>query len=262
MQTALPSGGLTGYKSKSQRARVATETWARANLYCANCDSPNLSAARANTPVIDYHCPNCESPFQLKAQSRAFSGRIVDAAYSTMLRAIQENRTPNLFALHYEPFTWRVVNLILIPRFAFPLSAVEKRSPLGSSARRAGWLGCNILLNAIPADARIAVIVDSKPFPENLVREQYARMRPLAELRPEQRGWTLDVLNAIRALAKAEFSLRDIYRTEEHLARLHPANEHVRDKIRQQLQILRDLGLLDFRGQGQYRLRQAQIASL
>ena len=32
-------------------------------------------------------------------------------------------------------------------------------------------------------------------------------------------------------------------------------NRHVRDKIRQQLQVLRDLGLLEFRGDGSYRLR-------
>jgi len=36
---------------------------------------------------------------------------------------------------------------------------------------------------------------------------------------------------------------------------LHPNNAHVRDKIRQQLQVLRDLGLLEFLGSGSYRLR-------
>jgi hypothetical protein len=30
---------------------------------------------------------------------------------------------------------------------------------------------------------------------------------------------------------------------------------HIRDKIRQQLQLLRDLGLLEFLGPGSYRLR-------
>lgn len=79
-------------------------------------------------------------------------------------------------------------------------------------------------------------------------------MRPLTELRAEQRGWTLDVLNAIRSLNKSIFSLGDVYETEERLARLHPANKHVRDKIRQQLQVLRDLGMVEFLGQGRYRL--------
>jgi type II restriction enzyme len=38
------------------------------------------------------------------------------------------------------------------------------------------------------------------------------------------------------------------------LAKLHPHNAHVRDKIRQQLQVLRDLGLLEFLGGGSYYL--------
>ncbi len=256
---ALPSDGLIAYKSKSQRARVATEAWAQANLYCPNCDSPALSLSRANTPAIDYDCPKCKSRFQLKAQSYALSRRIVDAAYSSMVRAIQENRTPNLFVLHYEPATWGIANLLLIPWFAFPFSAIEKRPALKPNARRAGWVGCNILLHRIPPEARIAVIVDGKPFSEDVVRQQYERMRPLASLQAEQRGWTLDVLNVVRSLNKPEFSLSDAYRAEARLAHLHPANKHVRDKIRQQLQVLRDLGLVDFLGGGHYRLREIQV---
>ena len=38
------------------------------------------------------------------------------------------------------------------------------------------------------------------------------------------------------------------------MARLHPQNRFVRPKIRQQLQILRDLGLLEFLGRGRYRV--------
>ncbi|HEV2493712.1 MAG TPA: hypothetical protein VG204_11665 [Terriglobia bacterium] len=36
----------------------------------------------------------------------------------------------------------------------------------------------------------------------------------------------------------------------------HAQNRHVRDKIRQQLQVLRDLGFVVFLGRGQYRLPQ------
>ena len=69
------------------------------------------------------------------------------------------------------------------------------------------------------------------------------------------RGWTLDVLNLIRSLHKQTFSLADAYMLETHLAHLHPANRHVRPKIRQQLQVLRDLSLLTFLGHGQYHLK-------
>jgi len=87
------------------------------------------------------------------------------------------------------------------------------------------------------------------------VRRQYARLRPLADLSLEKRGWTLDVLNVVRSLRKSNFSLSEIYAFEDKLSRLHSANRHVRDKIRQQLQVLRDLGFVDFLGGGNYRLR-------
>jgi type II restriction enzyme len=51
-----------------------------------------------------------------------------------------------------------------------------------------------------------------------------------------------------------DFTLVDVYERADDLAKLHPKNAHVRDKIRQQLQVLRDLGLLEFLGTGSYRL--------
>ena len=161
-----------------------------------------------------------------------------------MIRAIREERTPNLFALRYDKSAWQVSSLILIPHFAFPLSAIAKRKPLGPHAERAGWVGCNILLGAIPLDAKISVVEAGKPAAPADVRAQFARIRPLEKLKAEQRGWTLDVLNVVRSLGKTEFNLNEVYAFESKLARLHPDNRHVRPKIRQQLRVLRDLGLL------------------
>jgi type II restriction enzyme len=75
----------------------------------------------------------------------------------------------------------------------------------------------------------------------------------LEKIRHDARGWTLDVLNVVRALNKNEFILQDVYAFAAHLPKLHPANRHVRDKIRQQLQVLRDLGFVEFLGGGRYR---------
>jgi type II restriction enzyme len=71
----------------------------------------------------------------------------------------------------------------------------------------------------------------------------------------QARGWTLDVLRAIHALGKTEFSLQEVYALEDNLARLHPANRNIQPKIRQQLQVLRDMGLVNFLAPGSYRLR-------
>jgi type II restriction enzyme len=214
----------------------------------------DLRPSTGKRSCVDYLCSHCQTTFQLKSQSRAFSLRIVDAAYESMVRAIRENRTPALFALHYSVPKWEVENVIVIPDFAFPLSAIERRPPLSATARRAGWVGCNIRLDAIPDDAKIRVVVSGVPVSRGAVRRQYTRVKPLAKLDVEQRGWTLDVLNVVRSLGTDRFSLSDVYRHVGALSRLHPRNRHVRDKIRQQLQVLRDLGLLTFLGGGQYRI--------
>jgi len=62
------------------------------------------------------------------------------------------------------------------------------------------------------------------------------------------------VLNVVRVIGQEEFSLDDVYARSGELARLHPQNLHVHDKIRQQLQRLRDLGFVEFQGRGIYRL--------
>lgn len=62
------------------------------------------------------------------------------------------------------------------------------------------------------------------------------------------------VLQMVQSLKKKEFLLSEVYAHADRLARLHPGNRHVREKIRQQLQVLRDLGLLTFLGGGSYRL--------
>lgn len=61
-------------------------------------------------------------------------------------------------------------------------------------------------------------------------------------------------MRCVEKIGKNEFTLEDVYRFENELSILHPENKHIRDKIRQQLQILRDKGYLDFVSRGYYRL--------
>jgi type II restriction enzyme len=99
------------------------------------------------------------------------------------------------------------------------------------------------------------VVANGLTVAEHQVREEFSRIRKLAEVPPAVRGWTLDVLTAIRKLAKARFSLHELYELEPDLLNLHPQNRNVRPKIRQQLQVLRDLGLIEFTGAGNYAVR-------
>jgi len=251
----LPTAGLDNYKSASQRARICTESWGAASLYCPACDSRRIDALPSGTHAADFTCPSCESRFQLKSKSSAFGNRVIDGAYVAMHRAIVGDETPNLFLLHYQLPKLTVESVLLIPHFAFTLSLLEKRKPLSPNARRAGWVGCNFLLDRIPADARIPIIQDGQLVSSAKVRKAYKRLRPLEKLNVQKRGWTLDVLQIVKRLNKEEFTLREVYNQEESLVKLHPNNAHVRDKIRQQLQILRDLDLIEFLTPGSYRLK-------
>jgi type II restriction enzyme len=241
------------YKAASQIARVLSEDWCMREMYCPACNSNRLTGSKPNTPAVDFECAKCEQPFQLKSLRHWNPKKVVDAGYEAMLRAIRADRTPNLLLLHYSD-TWAVQNLLLVPRMFFTESVVEKRKPLGPDARRAGWVGCNILLAEIPPDGKIPMISAGVPVRKRFVREEFSRVKQLAEIPPSLRGWTLDVLRAVRQLGKPEFTLQEMYAFEPQLNALHPSNQNVRPKIRQQLQVLRDLGLLRFGVKGNYRV--------
>lgn len=242
------------YKAAPQIARVLSEEWCARELYCPACDSPRILRSRTNTPAIDFTCPSCEDSFQLKSSRSWNPKKVVDAGYTSMIRAIRMDATPHLLLLQYTD-SWHIRNLTLIPRMFFTESVIEKRRPLSAGARRAGWAGCNILLSHIPEDGKIAIVSQGVAQPERRVRDEFERVRGLSLVPPPMRGWTLDVLNSIRRLRKSRFSLREVYDAEGDLQMAHPNNRNVRPKMRQQLQVLRDIGLIEFTGRGTYRVR-------
>jgi type II restriction enzyme len=71
----------------------------------------------------------------------------------------------------------------------------------------------------------------------------------------EARGWLIEVMKCVEAIGKQEFDINDVYAFEARLGDLYPNNLHIKQKIRQQLQVLRDRGYLDFVSRGYYRLR-------
>lgn len=254
MNLELPLTVAEKYKSRSQIARVVTEQWAALNLYCPACDSNRILQERPNKSAIDFTCPKCNQPFQLKGSRTWNYAKIVDAGYQAMLAAIHSDTRPSLFLLHYTP-SWQVHNLLLVPRFFLTESVIEKRRPLSLHARRAGWVGCNILLSEIPTDGKLWLVSNGVEATISEVRAQFQRIQPFAHLDVHLRGWTLDMLKVIRKMNRQTFSLSEIYVFESELARTHPDNRNIRPKIRQQLQVLRDLGFLEFTKRGYYRIR-------
>lgn len=244
MNLQLPTHFGEGYKSPSQLARRITEPWGATNLYCCACTSDRLSAEKTNARVSDFLCPECVERYQLKSHSKKLGAGILGSNYQKMLDAVLGNKTPNFFLLHYQLPEWMVRNLLLIPRFAISPSVIIKRKPLSASAARHDWTGYVLNVRLIPDSAKIPLIIEGAEVNRHEVREQYARIARLLALKPEQRGWTLDVLRCVESLPNATFSNDEVYAFEPDLAKLYPGNRHIKEKIRQQLQVLRDRGLL------------------
>jgi type II restriction enzyme len=177
------------------------------------CDAKRLSPTLNNNRGYDFECLNCTARYQLKSCAREPKDRIVDSAYSTMRSAIESDRVPNLLILHYS-IRWSVYNLLLIPSFCFSITALEKRKPLSPTARRAGWVGCNIRLSAMPPDAKIKVVEDSCETEPSRIRGRFDSLRALTKLEPKARGWTLDILRLARLLKQKQFTLDQMYNFE------------------------------------------------
>ena len=148
-----------------------------------------------------------------------------------------------------------VTNVVVIPKHFFVREIIEERKPLAATAKRAGWIGCNNLLNLIPTSGKISLVRDGVPEPKEAVLAQWNRTQFLRDEHTEARGWLIEVMRCVEAIGNVEFSLDDVYAFEAHLSALYPENRHVKQKIRQQLQVLRDHGYLDFLSRGYYRLR-------
>ena len=111
-------------------------------------------------------------------------------------------------------------------------------------------------MDGIPQLGRIT-LYDAGGFrPRAEVRETWQRTTFLREEgHVEAQGWLIHVMRGIDGLGMRTFSLADLYRLEGWFREVYPQNRHIRPKIRQQLQRLRDIGYLEFIDRGLYKLR-------
>lgn len=247
-------GLISGLKSASQIARRLTENWAAHNLFCPSCGLPKLGAHPNNYPVADFYCQRCSQQFQLKSQKTEFGRKVNDGEYNRMMLSIMNHTRPNFLFMKYDA-DYCVDDLFAVPHFFFTESIIEKRRPLKVSARRRGWVGCYLLLYRLPPEGKIILVEDKKEVSKKEVNSQWKKISFMEKTPLPERGWVADVLAAVHSLEQKIFGLGDVYALEDGLAELHPKNKHIKEKIRQQLQFLRDKGILKFEGKGKYSLK-------
>lgn len=242
------------YKSKSQIARVLTEQWVEENSYCPNCGTAYLTAFENNRPVADFYCSHCAEQYELKSKNAPNIGKkVADGAYKTMIERINSDENPNFFFLTYNRTAWSVHNFLIIPKHYFTPDIIDKRKPLSKTAKRAGWVGCNINLSKVPSNGRIFLIQNAEVIPKEKVFNKWKSTIFLKKKKGTAKGWILDIMNCVDAIEKEVFKLKDVYVFEKMLGEKYPDNHFIKDKIRQQLQVMRNRGLIEFVSRGIYK---------
>ncbi len=255
MSLNLYSSIADKYNSNSQKIRVLTENWVNEYIYCPSCGD-TVSEYKNNKPVADFFCSKCNEDYELKSKKDKLGKKIVDGAYSTMIERLKSDSNPNFFFLNYDKNSLDITNFIVIPKHFFIPEIIEKRKPLSSTARRAGWVGCNILLDTIPESGKIFYIKDGKEESKNKILDNWNKTTFLKQSNTlKSKGWLLDIIKCIDKLNKNDFNLNDIYQFENYLKLKHPENNNIQAKIRQQLQVLRDKDYLKFKSRGKYKLK-------
>ncbi len=253
MNLIMEKGNTEKYNNNSQKIRVITENWMSHNLFCPCCGNSNIVHFHNNRPVADFYCSKCNEEYELKSKNGNISNKIADGAYETMINRINSSNNPNLFVMQYDKINLTVQNLIIIPKYFFIQEIIEKRNPLSENARRAGWIGCNIILKQIPTEGKIYIVKDKIDRPAELIINEVRNTSFIEEYKLNERSWILDIFNCIDKIRSVNFTLEQVYAFEKELSIKHPDNHHIKDKIRQQLQLLRDKNIIEFCGKGNYK---------
>ena len=252
MKTFLNSQIANQYKSNPQKIRVLSESWVDNEIFCPNCGC-NVDSYENSKPVADFYCPSCSEDYELKSKKDNMGKRILDGAYRTMIERLQSANNPNFFFLNYDVKNYEVLNFAVIPKHFFVPEIIIKRNQ--GIKNRPNYIMCSIDLTLIPQSGKIFYIKNKIVEQKKAVLEKWEKTLFLRESeKTGLKGWILDIMNCIDRLGKREFTLEEMYSFENILSQKHSSNKHIKDKIRQQLQFLRDKGYLEFISKGRYQL--------
>lgn len=245
------------YTQESQKIRVMSEHWLEVNLYCPACGNYPLTKFPNNKPIADFHCEKCGEQFELKSKKKRnyVDNRIACGGYQAMMKRIQSDNNPNFLLLSYTRLDsdYHVQELTLIPKHFISKQMIIPRSK--GLPNRPNYIMCSLSLKELPASGKITLIRQGQWCgKKEEVLAQWRENLFLRDQKTETRGWLLAVKMCLDKLPE-NFTLAQVYEFELILSKYFPENHHVKEKIRQQLQLLRDKGVIEFLGKGKYRKR-------
>lgn len=242
---------ISEYKNNSQIARVLTENWVEQNAFCPNCGQDKINAYPNNNPFGDFFCDNCRENFELKSKINGFGNRVIDGAYHIIIEKILSRTNPNFCLMAYDNLSWAVRDFAVIPKHFFRAEMIiRNRTPL---KRNKNYFMSSVDLSGVPEVGKIFFVKNSAVLDKSEILTEWNRTVFLRNQNSEAKGWTLDILMCLDRIKANDFTLDEVYQFEAELKAKHPENNFVKDKIRQQLQVLRDMNIIEFVSRGRYR---------
>src|SRR5690606_11028759 len=100
---------------------------------------------------------------------------------------------------------------------------------------------------------KIFLVKNSHIINQNIVKENFNKTLFLRAKSKDAKGWILDIMSCVDLIKKETFTLDEVYKFEQKLKLKYPNNNFIKDKIRQQLQLLREKGIIEFVRRGNYK---------
>lgn len=243
-----------GYVSARQKTRVISEAWLAQDGYCLNCNSDQLRRMPNNSAALDFACSQCDQAYELKSSARPHGNIVHDGSYQAMMQRLTSDSIPALLLMRYSR-SWQVDTLMAIhPAFVTPAAIRKRHKPHIRAKSGREYQMCDLDLSMVPSDGKVVLVSDGRAQDRIEARKNFQASGRFTQLAVAKRGWAALVLSAVRQIGLTHFALVDVYKFESTMLAAYPGNCHVREKMRQQMQVLRDLGYVEFLGGGQYRL--------
>jgi hypothetical protein len=147
------------YKSKSKINGELSEDFIYEHFRCLDCGS-RISKERPGTKCLDHICVGCGKKYQTKGETKSPNAlkncirkgqfKTNGSAYKTRLNSVR-NRVCDFICVFYQKkdgVANSLTGILHIPAHKITEDHVIPCKPLSSSARRAGWQGCNILMSS------------------------------------------------------------------------------------------------------------------
>ena len=139
-----------GWKSESRIVGEAIENCI-VTMPCPVCNKKALVKYAASEKSKDVRCDKCGCQFQIKGTKTHSKKmptvlKLLGAEYKTTRSSIQESNVHYIIMLYSQMGgIYTVDGVYFVDRDCIDESCIVPRTPLSSTARRAGWQGCTLV---------------------------------------------------------------------------------------------------------------------